>query len=45
MPDATTYIREAVVRPGGDSLHPLTTLAWEEGDRPLFIAQPAPAAR
>ena len=41
MPDATTYIREAVVRPGGDALHPLTTLAWQEGDQPQFPAQAA----
>jgi general secretion pathway protein K len=41
MPDATTYIREAVVRPGGDALHPLTTLAWQEGDQPQFLAQAA----
>jgi general secretion pathway protein K len=42
MPDATTYIRDAVVRPGGDVLHPLTTLAWQEGNQRLFLA---PAAR
>jgi len=41
LPDATTYIREAVVRPGGDALHPLTTLAWQEGDQALFAAQAA----
>ena len=45
MPDATTYIRDAVVRPGGDPLHPVTTLAWQEGDQRLFAAPVAQAAR
>jgi len=40
MSDATTYVREAVIRPGGDVLHPVTVLAWLEGDRRLF-AEPA----
>jgi general secretion pathway protein K len=41
MPDAATYVREAVIRPGGDVLHPVTVLAWLEGDRRLFAEQAA----
>jgi general secretion pathway protein K len=41
MPDAATYVREAVIRPGGDLLHPVTVLAWLEGDRRLFAEQVA----
>jgi hypothetical protein len=40
MPDGATYIREAVIRPGGDLQHPVTVLAWLEGDQRRF----APAA-
>ena len=36
LPDGVSYIREAVVRPGGDVLHPVTILAWQEGDKRLF---------
>jgi hypothetical protein len=32
MPDRVTYAREAVIRPGGDLQHPVTILAWIEGD-------------
>jgi general secretion pathway protein K len=32
MPDGVTYAREAVIRPGGDLQHPVTILAWIEGD-------------
>jgi general secretion pathway protein K len=39
MPDGTTFIREAVLRPGGDTLHPVTVLAWQEGDQRLFAEQ------
>jgi general secretion pathway protein K len=35
-PDGVTYIREAVVRPGGDLEHPLTVLAWVEGNQRQF---------
>jgi general secretion pathway protein K len=38
--DGVTYIREAVIRPGGDPLHPVTVLAWQEGDRRLFVPPP-----
>lgn len=38
--DGVTYIREAVIRPGGDPLHPVTVLAWQEGDRRLFAPPP-----
>jgi general secretion pathway protein K len=41
MPDGTTFIREAVLRPGGDTVHPVTVLAWQEGDRRLFAEQAA----
>jgi general secretion pathway protein K len=41
MPDGTTFIREAVLRPGGDTLHPVTVLAWQEGDQRLFAEQTA----
>ena len=36
MPDGVTSIREAVIRPGGDVLHPVTVLAWIEGDQKQF---------
>ena len=39
MPDDASYIREAVIRPGGDPLHPVTILAWLEGDKRLFVEQ------
>jgi general secretion pathway protein K len=37
MPDGVSYIREAVIRPGGDLLHPVTILAWQEGDLRVFV--------
>ena len=37
MPDGVTYIREAVIRPGGDLLHPVTVLLWVEGDQRRFV--------
>lgn len=40
--DGVTYIRDSVVRPGGDLLHPLTILMWQDGDRRLFAPPPAP---
>ena len=40
MPDGVTYIREAVLRPGGDPLHPVTILAWLEGDQRAFAPPP-----
>jgi general secretion pathway protein K len=36
MADGVTYVREAVLRPGGDVLHPVTVLAWIEGDQRQF---------
>ena len=41
MADGTTFIREAVLRPGGDLLHPVTVLAWQEGSQRLFAEQTA----
>ena len=41
MPDGATYVRESVIRPGGDPLHPVTVLAWLEGDKRLFAEQAA----
>jgi general secretion pathway protein K len=41
MPDGVTYIRESVLRPGGDVLHPVTVLAWQEGDQRAFAPPPA----
>jgi hypothetical protein len=38
-PDGATFIREAVLRPGGDLLHPVTVLAWLEGNQRLFAEQ------
>jgi hypothetical protein len=35
-----TFIREAVIRPGGDVLHPVTVLLWQEGDRRVFAPPP-----
>jgi general secretion pathway protein K len=32
MPDGVTFAREAVIRPGGDLTHPVTILAWIDGD-------------
>jgi hypothetical protein len=40
LTDGTTFVREAVVRPGGDTLHPVTLLVWQEGERQL-VAAPA----
>ena len=39
MPDGVTFIREAVIRPGGDLQHPVTVLAWIEGDQRQFAPQ------
>jgi general secretion pathway protein K len=39
MADGTTYVREAIVRPGADPAHPLTVLAWQEGNQRL-LAEP-----
>lgn len=41
-PDGTTFVRDAVLRPGGDVQHPVTVLLWQEGDRRLFAPPPAP---
>jgi general secretion pathway protein K len=41
MADGVTSIREAVIRPGGDAQHPVTVLAWLEGDK-RQLALPAP---
>jgi general secretion pathway protein K len=40
--DGVTFIRESVVRPGGDLLHPVTILMWQEGDRRFFAPPPPP---
>jgi general secretion pathway protein K len=47
MPDGVSYIRETVIRPGGGDLqHPVTTLAWLEGDQKLLTpATPASVAK
>ena len=40
--DGVIFIREAVIRPGGeDPLHPVTVLLWQESDRPQFAPPPA----
>jgi general secretion pathway protein K len=36
MADGVTYIRETVLRPGGDIQRPVTVLAWLEGDQRIF---------
>ncbi|HET9764070.1 MAG TPA: hypothetical protein VFR50_11160 [Casimicrobiaceae bacterium] len=37
MPDGVGYVREAVIRPGGgDPQHPVTVLAWIEGEQRQF---------
>jgi general secretion pathway protein K len=41
MLDGVTYIREAVLRPGGDPTHPVTVLAWLEGDKRVLAPPPA----
>jgi general secretion pathway protein K len=38
--DGVTFIREAVIRPGGDVLHAVTVLLWQEGDRRVFTPPP-----
>ncbi|HEX8009607.1 MAG TPA: hypothetical protein VF814_01495 [Casimicrobiaceae bacterium] len=41
MPDGVTYVREAVLRPGGaDLAHPVTVLSWLEGERRTFAPPP-----
>jgi general secretion pathway protein K len=40
--DGVTFVREAVIRPGGeDAQHPVTVLLWQEGDHRLFAPPPA----
>ena len=39
--DGVTFIREAVIRPGGDVLHPVTVLLWQEGEHRVFAPPPA----
>jgi len=39
--DGVTFIREAVIRPGGDVLHPVTILLWQEGEHRVFAPPPA----
>jgi general secretion pathway protein K len=39
--DGVTFVREAVVRPSGDTRRPLLTLNWREGS---VVAAPVPAA-
>jgi general secretion pathway protein K len=41
-PDDATFVRDAVIRQGGDALHPVTVLLWQEGDRRLFAPPPPP---
>ena len=38
--DGASFVRDAVIRPGGDMLHPVTILVWQEGDRRLFAPPP-----
>ena len=38
--DGVTFIREAVIGPGGDVLHAVTVLLWQEGDRRVFTPPP-----
>lgn len=40
--DGATFIREAVIRQGGDPLHPATVLLWQEGDQRLLPPPPTP---
>ena len=39
--DGVSFIRDAVIRPGGDTLRPVATLVWQEGDQRQF-APPQP---
>jgi hypothetical protein len=41
--DGVTFVREAVVRPAGDVLRPLTILLWQEGDQRLFVPPKPPS--
>jgi general secretion pathway protein K len=38
--DGVTFVREAVIGPGGDVLHPVAVLLWQEGDRRVFAPPP-----
>ena len=39
--DGVTFVREAVIRPGGeDALHPVTVLLWQEADSRQFAPPP-----
>jgi general secretion pathway protein K len=40
--DGATFIRDAVIRQGGDALHPVTVLLWQEGSQRLLPPPPAP---
>ena len=39
--DGASFVRDAVVRPGGDVQHPLTILMWQDGEQRQFAPPPA----
>ena len=39
--DGVSFVREAVIRPGGDTTRPVTTLVWQDGEQRRF-APPTP---
>jgi general secretion pathway protein K len=38
--DGVAFVRDAVIRPGGDTTRPVTTLVWQDGDRRQFAPPP-----
>jgi general secretion pathway protein K len=43
-PDGVVFVREAVMRQSADPRHPLTVLAWQEGERTQPVAADAASA-
>ena len=40
--DGVSFVRDAVIRPGGDPVRPVATLVWQDGEQRMF-APPPPA--
>ena len=38
--DGVSFVREAVIRPGGDTTRPVTTLVWQDGEQRQFAPPP-----
>jgi general secretion pathway protein K len=38
--DGSSFVRDAVLRPGGDTARPVTTLVWQDGEQRQFALPP-----